>query len=593
MTDTTGASRWADLARLGARSGWSRQYARLAFGFVRVAALLALMAGFYAWRIRYRSSDDLLFETQDLPVLPLFALALLALAAAPAWLAGVARAAAATPLRAVLALCSPVLLACLAGAPLVFAGYTPSLDEFMANFDATIFAHGQGVAPTPLEWRPYIDALQPYFGLPVPGHVAWASGYLPINAAVRALASKVGLEALVSPFWSALGVLMTFAVGRRLWPDRPSMALGASMLLATSSQLLVMGMTPFATPAHLALNMVWLWLFLRGGRLGHGGALLVGFLATGLHQFVFHPLFVAPFVLQLWLDRRWRLASVFTAAYAAICLFWVCYWVLLAHVVGLPDQAAGAVGGDFLASRVQAMFANTNPLAVGLMAEALVRFAVWQNLLCAPLAIIGVGLAFRAKGTMRALALGIILTLAAMLVLMPAQTVGWGYRYLHGLLGSVCLLAVLAWSTLTAGLPQPDRMRAQAAFVMAGAISLFGLLPLHAWQAWQSSLPLASAEARILRAPADVVLVDNSVTFFEAGAVVLNDPYLQQRPKIMLLSHLDEAGLRSLCARYRVLNFDGSDAAAMGVATLQLPPTASMDRLRQVRSQLGCDRTVP
>jgi hypothetical protein len=40
-----------------------------------------------------------------------------------------------------------------------------------------------------------------------------------------------------------------------------------------------MSMTPYAMSAHLALNLVWLWLFLRNTAASHAGAIAVGFLA--------------------------------------------------------------------------------------------------------------------------------------------------------------------------------------------------------------------------------------------------------------------------------------------------------------------------
>jgi hypothetical protein len=95
--------------------------------------------------------------------------------------------------------------------------------------------------------------------------------------------------------------------------------------------------------------MLWLWLFLRGGWLGHGGAVLVGLFACGLHQLIFHPLFVAPFILQLFLDRRLRVALFYTVSYAAICLFWTRYFSLVISTAGVPTsqaaQAPQACGG--------------------------------------------------------------------------------------------------------------------------------------------------------------------------------------------------------------------------------------------------------
>ena len=66
-------------------------------------------------------------------------------------------------------------------------------------------------------------------------------------------------------------------------------------------------------------------------------------------------------------------------------------------------------------------------------------------------------LGWRAGGVLRALAAGIVLTLVAMLILLPYQDIGWGYRYVHGLIGSAALLAAFAWTVLTAQASESGR----------------------------------------------------------------------------------------------------------------------------------------
>ena len=217
----------------------------------------------------------------------------------------------------------------LAGRRFALAGFPLSMDEFMAGFDARIFRHGLAMAPVSPFWRPLVTALQPMFILPTPGSQYWASEYLPMNAAFRALAASPAWASLVNPAWAAVSVVSVYGVGRQLWPDKPAVATVAAVLLATSSQFLVTAMTAYAMPAHLALNLVWLWLFLRGGKLDHAGAAIVALVACGLHQLAFHPLFAAPFVLQLVVDRRWRSAGFYIAAYAFVGLFWVFYWTMI------------------------------------------------------------------------------------------------------------------------------------------------------------------------------------------------------------------------------------------------------------------------
>ena len=479
------------------------------------------------------------------------------------------------------------------GAPFVFEGYTLSLDEFLANFDAQIFASGQLMAPVSEQWQPFASALQPMYLLPTPDDSVWASSYLPVNAALRALASLAGLEGWVNPLLSAASVALVYAVARRLWPGRPGLALAAAALLASSSQLVVTSMTAYAMPGHLALNLAWLWLFLRGGRLGHAGAVLVAFLATGLHQLIFHPLFAAPFVLQLWLDRRWRIASLYTIAYALIGLFWIEYWQLELRLVGISPEAAHSVGGGWFLDRIAEILAQFRWEALSIWGQSLVRFVTWQNPLTTPLALIGLLAAVRAKGNLRALALGVVLTLAAVLVLVPSQTNGWGYRYLHGLLGSICLLATWSWARLTDGLSASRRATAAGGFALACAISLLVLTPLRTWQAWRYCHPYAVAEAQIRSARTQVVIVDHEMTpGFDAGTLVRNDPFLRGGPKVMELSSMDEDMLRELCSRYSVAMFDGRNAAADGVDVVPFTSPAEVKALRALVAKLECAKAL-
>jgi hypothetical protein len=413
-----------------------------------------------------------------------------------------------------------------------------------------------------------------------------------VNAALRALAGRIGAAWLVNPILSGFSVVATYAVARRLWPQKPQLALVAAALLASSSQLIVTSMTAYAMPAHLAFNLAWLWLFLRGGRLGHLGAMAIGFLATGLHQLLFHPLFVAPFIAQLWLDRRWRLAGAYTLAYALIGIFWIEFWRIELSWLGESANAAGAVGDGWLLDRLVAILRPMQPGYFGAMAESLVRFVSWQNPLTAPLALVGGLAAFKARGHARSLVLGVAATLLAMLLLAPTQTHGWGYRYLHGLLGSVCLIAAWTWSRLTDDLDLAGRAAARGGLTVACVAALLVLAPIRCWQAWSYSRPYAAANALIQRAPEPVVVVDDREPCFDAGTVVRNDPFLAHRPKVLLLSALDEGQLRSVCARGDVGFFDGRQAAALGAETIDVYVDPKLRRLRAEMSQLKCGRPL-
>jgi hypothetical protein len=565
-------------------------FGRLVGAWLRLCVLL-LVAEVYAIRVKAGGPETAFFWRQDLPVLILMVAATVGLGFAPqAWLArlrlpqgGIAR-------LWVLALAGLCAAAGVLGVSLVFGGYTLSLDEFMANFDARIFASGRFVAPVAPAWRPFATVLQPIFMLQTPGDSVWASAYLPVNAAMRAVAGLIGAADWVNPLLSAFSVVAVWGVGRRLWPDQPRIALMAAVLLGTSAQLIVTAMTAYAMPAHLAFNLAWLWLFLRGGRLGHAGAIAVGFLATGIHQVLFHPLFAAPFILQLWLDRRWALAGLYTAAYAAIGGFWIEYWHLVMTLAGVPEAHAGALGGGgWVLDRVGQMFAAVHFDNLGKMGLSLVRLITWQNLLTLPLAFAGALAAERAKGHLRSLVFGVGLTLAAMLILEPSQVHGWGYRYAHGVLGSLCLIAAWTWSRLTAELPAARRPAAGGAFLLACAISLVVLLPVRLWQAQTYVRPYRLASEQVHAAPSQVVIVDPAGDpGFDPGTVVRNDPFLATSPKVMQLPVMDAAMVRQICATQTVRVFTGQDAAADGVDTFDAPSDPHVLALRALMKQLNC-----
>ena len=492
---------------------------------------------------------------------------------------------------AVPALAAIVAAGATAGVWVVFEGYSLSLDEFVATFGAAIHSHGELMASVAPAWRSYVAALQPEFVSWDDAANVWTSSYLPVNSALRALAGLLGAQALAGPLLAALSVIAVHAIARKLWPERPFGALAAAILLATSSQLLVTAMTAYAMTAHLAFNLVWLWLFLRGGRLGHLGALTVGFLACGLHQLVFHPLFVAPFILQAALDRRWRIVALYSIGYGLICLFWMHYWPLATHWSGVANAVAAPHSAGATASTSDQVISLLSSLSlgnIGLMAQNLVRFTVWQNPLLIALLTAGSFAAAAARGTIRALLVGIVLAVVATTVLLPYQGHGWGYRYLHGFLGSAALIAAYTWNRLTAFLAEAKRRAAQVGFVGVSLASTLLLTPAHAWEAHRFAAPYAKANSAIRVASVDVVLLDERDSWFTRD-LVRNDPYLRSRPLVMRLAALSDAQVLDLCRRYSLGIFDARVADRYGIRTYANGPSdaPSSARLAAV-SRLSC-----
>jgi len=465
-----------------------------------------------------------------------------------------------------------------------------SADEFMAEFDARIIASGRLLAWVAPEWRDYVPALQPIFRLAVPDNAYLLSSYLPVNAALRAACLVLGDPGLAGAILAGVAVLALCGVARKLWPDRPDAAVVSVVLLVCSSQFLITAATPYAMTAHLAFNLVWLWLFLRDTRTSHAMAAVVAFAACGLHQVVFHPLFAAPFVLFLFLNKRWKLAAFYSTVYAVSVLFWILYWSLLLRASGVPMPQSADVGIAYFIQRITDMI-DLSALGLWLMALNLFRFLAWQSMLAVPLALVGL-LACRSRNTtITCLVLGIVATLGVVLLLMPYQGYGWGYRYLHGCLGSLSLIAAQGWITLTERKAGTEGSPA-VALLLGVALSLLVLLPWRAYQAHALVMPYAGAAEAIGKSRADAVIVD-FVEVWQGADLVRNDPFLRGSPKVMSLFNLDEALLRELCQRYDVAIFGPRDAPRFGLRIVpELPePFAGRSRmLREVMTSLNCGR---
>lgn len=491
------------------------------------------------------------------------------------------------PARSAICIALFVVFVAFVGAHVIFEDFALSRDEFMAHFDATVFEAGHFAAPVAPEWRPFVLALAPEFQLPIAGGAALVSAYLPGNAVLQALFGLVGFAALANAVLGGVAVVAMMGIARRLWPDRPDAAVVAVVLLATSSQFLVNAMTPYAMTAHLAFNLTWLWLFLRDDRIGHGGAACVGFFACGLHQVIFHPLFIAPFVLHLWTSRRWRLAAFYTATYAAICIFWVLAHQMMLGLAHLSPAAGTDAGAGSFVSLTLELLRGCNWSGLSLMAENLMRFVTWQNPLVLPFAVLAAGALVRGDATLRALAVGILLVVVAMSILLPYQGLGWGYRYLHGLLGSVCLLATQGWVRATTAIPEKQKKAAWSVFWGAGVFSLLVLFAGRAYEAHRFVSPYAAGMRAIERKGVDVVIVDASQLYYGSD-LVRNDPFLRNRPKVLALRQLDQPLIRSLCNRYRVATFDHRDGAVVGIPKSGPEEAERLGNLRSFMKRLSC-----
>lgn len=467
--------------------------------------------------------------------------------------------------RNALAVGGVMALAALAGHYWILSGYDMSRDEQLASFDSAIFTRGLLVAPLPAMWHDHAGALNATFMYPTSETSAWVSAYLPLNAALRALFGMAGSAALTGPAMILLGAAALWGCARRIWPDRPEAALVALLLYAGSGQVLFNGMTAYAMPAHLALNLCWLWLFLRRTMWSDLAALAIGFVATGLHQPIVHPMFAAPILVLLVLGREWRRAALYLLGYAAIGAFWLWWPGFTWSLVEGNPLVSPADGVDYW-TRLVAVIEKGDTLRFENMGANLLRFFGWQHLLLLPLMALGLRTLWRSR-LAAALAGSIVLTLIVMTVILPYQGHGFGYRYLHGLIGNAILLAVFGWVALGERL-----VRWRPLLLRATAAGLLVLLPMQAWMAHQFYAPFARASARIDASGADYVIVGAGDAPF-AMDLVVNPPFLDKRPIRLLREKLNGPLARAICAQH-----PGATVAFAG-PTLTAPINAYFGRL--------------
>lgn len=466
----------------------------------------------------------------------------------------------------------------------LMAGYDLSRDEQMVLFDAAIIAQGDGFARLPHDWSAVGSALSRVFILPGIANNAWVSAYLPGNAALHAIGAALGDTRLAAPILAGLAIVALWDCARRLWPDDAAPQAIALLCLLLSAQFLVTATTSYAMTAHLSLNLVWLTLFLRGRWWCYALLLPIGFVATGLHQPIFHPLFVAPFLWLLVERRGWRLLAFLTIGYAAVGLFWLGWPAMVIAATGSASHQTAVEGASYLTRLIDTL-GGWSPSGVWVMALNLLRFAAWQHLLLLPLVTVGVVTSWRSSGLVRALALAPLITIAVMLILLPYQGHGWGYRYLHGLIGNLCLLAGFGWLALRErGI---DRWRVVA---LSSAASLIGLAWLGG-NAHRMVVPYATIDRAIAASRADYVLIDDTTAPF-AQDLVYNPPYLERRPIRLAASAVSQLRWpQSLCTGKRVAIVDQKALASINRLFKTALPIGASPALQKARARLlasGC-----
>lgn len=526
--------------------------------FLRILAGVVAVIGLL-WLPESEILSVAYFRTQDVVVASVFCVAL---ALSAVWLPRLKLPEIPPSRLATSTLAIILALALWLGTYVVMFDYPLTRDEHMVVFDAAIFTRGALAADLPAAWKGYAEALVPAFLLDIPDNALLISAYMPGNAMMRSAFDVIADPALMNPLLAAIGLIALHDVAQRLFKDTPRAVWAVLAAYILSSQMLVTAMTTYAMTAHLALNLVWLALFLRGKWWQHMLAMAIGAWAIGLHQIVFHPLFAGPFVLTLLAHRRWALFSAYSAVYAGTLLFWISYPSMIAAEYGIVAQT-GSTGGiaDFILERVVTLFTEREPNGAWFMMFNLMRFVAWAPLFLLPLLFFAWPAVRSNSGEALPLFAGCALTLATMILLLPYQGHGWGYRYWHGLIGNFALVGgygYVCWANRNINV-------ADGAVVLLGGATAVLTVPFLLWSAHEFTRPYIQLKQLIEQQSTDFVIVDTQPPS-NAVDQVRNPASLNNRPVLLSSRAMTQEQINEICARGTVTLITRHDFHRAGFA---------------------------
>jgi hypothetical protein len=410
------------------------------------------------------------------------------------------------------------------GTDVIFHRYFLADDEYSAWFQAVIFAHGKWSAAVAPEWCRWIKYLTPT-SISTPQPCTWHLGFLPIHSLIRAGFMSVGADRFAGPTFGAISILLVGAIARRQWPARPHRVWIAMIVLACSTQALVMSMTMYSMPTHLVFALIWLWLYVVDERWSVVILPWVGALALGVHSPFPHLMLVPPFLLRYVWRRRYMTALYVAAVYGIAIVWWRAQLTATSGAApslsAAASTAAATPGGLFRVPDVIGVYSHT-------MSSTLI--ATW-NMPIAVICVLAAGLTWRRlDGFSRDAALSLALTMVLRAFTPPFMDgEGWGYRYVYAGLGLFALLTAVGTEVVASAV---GGRRARLLFAGAVACAVLVQLPMRAVQTEGIVRPHYRAY-QLLHQQKEKIVVFRASDFLWARQLVRNDPFLKQGPFIM------------------------------------------------------------
>ncbi|MGB8343143.1 MAG: hypothetical protein WCE51_16285, partial [Chthoniobacterales bacterium] len=217
---------------------------------------------------------------------------------------------------------------------------------------------------------------------------------------------------------------------------------------------------------------------------------------------------------------------------------------------------------------IGSIFRLWNPKMLVIQPMDLLLVVGWSALATPLLAVIGFGRIFRERPIIRDAALSCLLTFGFYYFFYLDQGHGWGYRYFHGTLCCLILVAVAGWGVLVEKTGEP---RARNFLCVALAVSLFIVLPLRCYQAESFIRPYANASEAIHSMNAKVVGLDPHLAWYSAD-LIRNDPFLEGRPVVAALINLSQAEVTALARAGQARFVSRRKMKDLGLATTPREP---------------------
>lgn len=429
-----------------------------------------------------------------------------------------------------------------------------STDDYLMLFQARTYQGFEVFPRIPEEWLPMEAGLRPGFTRFDEAGNVWKPQYLPVHAAILALFAAGGLGSLVNPLANAASVWFVAGIVRRIWPEQRSLPVLAALLLVSSAQFHLWGMSWHSSAMHLCFSLGWVWLYLQDRTWAYLALPWVGGLAIGLHQPHIHALIAFPFLIHLLFQRRWGIVVYTVVVYSGFCALWI--WFILEREIG-PGAAE-------MGMRMVGLHAAVFRLMHSIL------LVTWNHPMAALGTVAGLFYWRRLPLPVQLLLLSFVATFVFYFFFGGHGGHGWGSRYSHPILGHLSVIAIGVWAVAPRVSVNGFSLVSWKMLAGTGLCFLF-FLPLRAWQARDFVEPYMKVDRDLRGLDAEVVIVHGEEGYY-ARDLIRNHPAIDNGPLRIRHMVLPDEKVEWVREKYEVVEFGHEEFRERGLSTVEVTP---------------------